>query len=90
MSATATGRYATFGEWKMPELGWKQDDNGNVTVTMTYDDWQNLVLAMGYAGGHILKNDERKHHYRHLALMNRLNVGNPHFRPYEIPEEAES
>jgi hypothetical protein len=89
MSATATGRYATFGEWKMPELGWKQE-NGTVTVTMTMDDWQRFVLAMGYAGGAILKTEGTQFHRKHLALMNRLNVGNPHFRPYEIPEEVES
>jgi hypothetical protein len=24
--------------------------------------------------------------FRHLRLVNQLNAGNPHFQPYEIPE----
>jgi hypothetical protein len=33
------------------KLGWSLSPAGNVVLTMTVDDWHNLLLSMGCAAG---------------------------------------
>ena len=55
---------------------------------MSRDDYSSLVFLLGLASGGISRqegNGER--FYRAVALLNRLNEGNPAYTPYEIPAE---
>lgn len=67
--------------------GWRLDADGNVVITMTPKDWENLLLVIG-AGTSALHSNHVVPLARSLALVNRLNAGNPHFTPYKIPEKS--
>lgn len=60
-------------------------DGDTVTLRMPIADWEALLMLMGAGTGSATANTPL--FYGYLALVNRLNTGNPHFRPYEIPEE---
>lgn len=90
-------RLLAFKTWQQKTLeaskpgyhvAWVELPNGDVNISMTSDDWQNLLFTLGYAGGAAMKEKDRVLLYQQMALLNRLNVGNPHFTPYEIPNEA--
>lgn len=65
----------------MQKLGYSEED-GVVCVRMTSEDWNRLLLNLGFAAGAMMTTQGR---HGVLALANRLNVGNPRFTPYEIP-----
>jgi hypothetical protein len=67
-------------------MSWQRDKN-TVTISMTVEDWEELLLALGRAGGLLLRDGARTEFRRHLALVNRINSGNPNFFPYEIPTD---
>jgi hypothetical protein len=67
------------------KLGWSEDAAGNVAITMTRDDYDSLLLALGRATGCCSRDGDRAGAYRLVALINRLNAGNPHYRPYNLP-----
>ncbi len=68
-----------------PRLGYSEQ-NGIVTVRMTRDDWGFVVWNLGRIAGIDHVSEGRGALIRHLALLNRLEVGNPNYTPYEIPE----
>jgi hypothetical protein len=70
------------------KLGWSEDADGNVAITMTRDDYDSLLLALGRAAGCMSRDGDRAGVYRAVALLNRLNAGNPYYRPYVVPAEA--
>jgi hypothetical protein len=70
-------------------LGWSKSQDANVVIAMTPDDWEALILTLGYAGQFIRSTDGAARFSRHLALLNRLNAGNPSWTPYEIAGEPE-
>lgn len=51
---------------------------------MTVGDWEILLSELSMAGGALYP--DRNLFYRHFALLNRLNAGNPKWTPYKIPE----
>lgn len=63
-------------------LGWSQNQDGNVVITMTPDDWERLLMQLGIAAGSVGSNAR----LRSLALLNRLNAGNPNYTPYQQVE----
>ena len=67
----------------MSDLGFKANE-ANVVLTMVPSDWCELLLAMGYAIGTARRIGDQQLHDRMLALVNRLNVGNPNFTPYTV------
>lgn len=58
-----------------------------IVIRLSVDDWNGLLNMMGVAVGASIRQDDRDTAYRFIALINRMNKGNPNFRPYEIPEE---
>lgn len=58
-----------------------------VTLEMTRDDYERLLIMIGFACGAALRNGDRSQLYRWLEFANDMNAGNPAFLPYEIPEE---
>jgi hypothetical protein len=62
---------------------------GEVTITLTTEEYDRLLILMGFAVGAAYEKD-REIAYRFLELANRVNRGNPHWRSYEIPDEFKS
>ena len=67
-------------------LGYSTDGE-TVTLTMTADDYANLMVNLGLAAGTASRDGSSALLYRQLALANRLNADNPNWTPYEIPPE---
>lgn len=75
------------------KLGWSLSPAGNVVLTMTRYDYDNLLLALGAAAAALNANGVVPLRLS-LALCNRLNDGNPNYtsyavadRPYEVGAE---
>jgi hypothetical protein len=62
---------------------------GKVTIALTTDEYDRLLILMGFAIGAAYDKD-RGMAYRFLDLANRVNRGKPRWRPYEIPDEFKS
>jgi hypothetical protein len=60
-------------------------ENDNVTLNMTVDDFELLLLMLGVAVGAASKNESL--YFRFLKFVNGLNSTNPDFAPYKIPPE---
>jgi hypothetical protein len=58
-----------------------REENGSVILTMSREDYDRLLLALGFAARRALKT--RDWRLNIFELLNRLNQGNPHFTPYE-------
>lgn len=65
----------------MQELGYREED-GKIVITMTGDDWTHLLILFGQA----LAEVPRSEWPAALALINRLNRGNPRYVPYDVGE----
>lgn len=62
-----------------------QEKNGQVILTMSQEDYDSLLLALGIATAHAMKHGGNPN--RWLALVNRLNSGNPNYTPYQVEEK---
>jgi hypothetical protein len=64
------------------------DDNPKglptITITLNSDEFDRLLLMMGFAVGAAHKQDQQLA-YDFLDLVNRVNRDNPKFRKYAIP-----
>lgn len=60
---------------------------GRVQLDMPRDDWETLLIMLGYALGAAGHSKDKEQFWRWVAFVNRLNATNPRFTPYEIPEE---
>ncbi len=67
-------------------MGFKQEGQ-TITLTCTRDDYDLLLIGLGIANGSAMHAGNRALSRTFFGLINRLNEGNPHFRPYEIPPE---
>ena len=56
------------------------EQNGQVVLTLSPDDYDELLLALGMASSWVL--DHHGDLGRMVAFFNRLNEGNPHYRLY--------
>ena len=68
--------------------GMKYTENSDtITLKMSRNDYDQLILILGYATGMASRTGDKWTFYAWIDFVNRLNTGNPHFLPYEIPEE---
>jgi hypothetical protein len=70
------------------KLGWSLSPAGNVVITMTVDDWQVWLFYLGFAIGSAQQDGDRITARKLVELANRVNAGNPHYRPYQVPAEV--
>lgn len=63
-----------------------REENGQVVLTMSREDYESLLLFLGYATGAAAIRGEFREGDSIIALTNRLNTGNPNYKPYEIAE----
>jgi hypothetical protein len=64
--------------------------DGEVNITLTYDEYERLLLVMGYAVGAAFSHGDQQMAYGFVDLINRVNKDKPHFQPYAIPDEFKS
>ena len=66
-------------------------DGDRVTIEMSINDWDSMIVALGIAGGVLIARgsprESPRAFWRFTALVNRINQGNADFTPYTIPEE---
>lgn len=72
---------------KLREPGWHAAA-GKVIITMTRDDYDALLLQLGYAAGCAGRNDDPVFHRNNILLLNRLNAGNPNYTMYRVEPEG--
>jgi hypothetical protein len=64
-----------------------REENGQVILSMSREDFQMLLLYLGYATGGAVK-----YHWtppaRMLEFLNRINEGNPHYTPYQVEKKC--
>jgi hypothetical protein len=65
--------------------GFSRNAAGDVVVVMSEHDFQFLLMAIGIAAGSAGE-DDRVLMRSFMKLANRLNVGNEHFRQYEMTD----
>lgn len=65
------------------------EENGKVVLTMSREDYEMLLIVLGYATGAAIKDDWTPVR-RMFELTNRLNKGNPSYRPYVVKAEIKS
>lgn len=58
-----------------------------VTLEMTREDFQRLMLMGGYAAGAAMRANDQMMFWKWMRFANELNAGNPTFIPYTIPPE---
>jgi hypothetical protein len=61
-------------------------ENGRVVIDISQDEFDELLLALGYAAGDLMR--EGGNPYAMLRLANSINEGNPAWTPYELPPET--
>jgi hypothetical protein len=63
-----------------------QERDGQVILTMSREDYENLLIALGSATAAVLARPAELSNI--LLLMNRLNYGNPKFTPYQVEQTS--
>jgi hypothetical protein len=59
------------------------EEGGQVVLRMSREDYQTLLIIMGYAMGGSFWVERNAA----LAFVNRLNSGNPNYTPYQVEEK---
>lgn len=69
-----------------------REENGQVVLTMSREDYDALLIRLGIAMGWALNPSNAEHSRinfdRDLAFLNRLNEGNPHYTPYALKDKS--
>ena len=63
-----------------------REESDQVVLTMSREDYQLLLMVLGYATGGAIK-DAWTPASRMFELTNRLNSGNPNYTPYQVGEK---
>lgn len=58
-----------------------------MTIELTDDEFDTLLLMCGYAAGAASNHDDRRLANGFLRIANAINRNNPQWIPYEIPEK---
>jgi hypothetical protein len=68
-------------------MGYSEKD-GQVVLTLSREDWQSLLITIGYAAGAMNSNGDSRSYRECYELLNRLNQGNPNYTPYQVGEKS--
>jgi hypothetical protein len=71
-------------------MSFSQDNQGNVTIKLTGNDYGGLLLCLGYATGAAVKEGDMRLADKFLEMSNIINQGNPKWVPYEIPFQTKT
>ena len=61
-----------------------QERDGQVVLTMSREDYELLLMALGTATGAALQGKGMLGLKVIVPLLNRLNEGNPNYTPYQV------
>jgi hypothetical protein len=66
-----------------------REENDQVILTMSREDYENLVFKLGMSAGYLSKRGKslRQSMKEDLEFLNRLNEGNPNYTPYQVRAE---
>ena len=64
------------------------EHNGQVVITLDHGEYQALLVALGYALGAAVKDQEPTLAEHLLRLTNVINQGNPSWIPYETESQS--
>ena len=59
-----------------------REENGQVVLTMSREDYERVVFSLGLATGFMLQDGGNGDSMR--ALLNRINEGNPNYTAYDL------
>jgi hypothetical protein len=59
-----------------------------ITLEMTVEEHEHLMLYLGYAGGCAGRHNEQALKWESYRMTNAINTGNANWQPYDIPEDA--
>ena len=62
-------------------------EGDQVTLEMTAEDFEYLLLLLGHASGAISKENNPARFWHAIGWVNRLNATNKNFTPYEVPKQ---
>ncbi len=63
------------------------EKDGTITIEMSRSDYDMLLVILGRGAGVASRDSHKKNLWQFMDFVNRLNNGNPHWIPYEIPYE---
>lgn len=63
-----------------------REENGQVVLTISHEDYDALLMRLASAAAYSARCYGTASLGQHLALLNRLNEGNPKYTPYEVPD----
>ena len=64
------------------------EKDGQVVLSMSREDYETLLIALGYYTGGISQRAGKNEAFTEMIeLLNRLNQGNPNYRPYQVGEK---
>lgn len=66
------------------------ESEGYVVLAMELQDYQSLLLALGYVAGRAMEHEGPLTIQGAIGLVNRLNEGNPRFIPYKVPPRGKA
>jgi len=67
-----------------------QEENGQVILTMSREDYERLIFRLGMAAGELLVRRGGTFELelrKEFAFIDRLNSGNPNYTPYQVEEK---
>jgi hypothetical protein len=67
-------------------MSYKREED-TITLTLSTDDYTGLMMFAGMLLSCLDRKADKIWFWRWVKLVNRMNEGNPHYRPYETPEE---
>jgi len=62
-----------------------REENGQVVLTMSREDYERVLMALGMATGASMQGRGPLAMRVIVPLLNRLNEGNPNYTPYAEP-----
>ena len=70
--------------------GFTRLENGDIQIRLTKEDFDCLLLSLGYAFGSLHKIGDLAMTKNVLRVVNRINQGNPDFTEYETTDRLPS
>lgn len=58
--------------------------DGLICIAMTPSDWSTLLVLLGFGTATMLRTEDFSNLVEVLGLINRMNEGNPAFKPYDL------
>lgn len=68
-------------------MSYKRTDDGRIVLDLSPDQFDGILIALGYALGFAQDSGNVEYVQCWLRLVNQINQGNPNYTPYEVTEQ---